>query len=78
MCAYLLTKRVSHKSDNITLRFYTNSASLRDATRRDAKNIAKRAIRICLVVALWVFERLARLRTAQSPAGETRAGSSSV
>jgi len=60
----LLVMRVS-KSDNGTLRFYTNSASLRDANhfikwwplqgvqtgapRRDA--IAKRAIRICRVVA---------------------------
>ena len=36
----LLTKRVSQKNDNSTLRFHTNSAS-----------IAKRAIRICRVAA---------------------------
>ena len=28
----LLMKRVSHKKDDSTLRFYTNSVSLRDAT----------------------------------------------
>ena len=56
-CTYLLLVRVSYKSDNGTLRFYTNSASLRDATliyRKCAQ------FENAVWLPLRVFEQLAR------------------